>query len=105
VNGRPAVCVALSARGGLVELAGHAVPATAVRVELDAAAGRDTLSVRGRVVSAGGGRVALEWQEAEDATLHALSALVAESGAAEALGGARQGLWKRLQARAVRAVR
>jgi len=103
VNGRPGVCVALSARGGLIELAGHEIGASTVRLELDPGKGRAAFVVRGRVARRERGRVALEWHETQDATLAALGELVAERAAAAVLAAARRGLWKRLQA--VRAVR
>jgi cellulose synthase (UDP-forming) len=106
VNGRPGVCLALSARGGLVELAGHAPGATTVRLELHPGEGRETLSVRGRVARAERGLVALEWHEAEDAAVAALGELVNERAASAAHAAARRGLWRRLQTvRAVRAAR
>jgi cellulose synthase (UDP-forming) len=105
VDGRRGVCVALSSRGGLIELSGRVVGAT-IRLELDPGKGRDVLVVRGRVARSERGRVALEWDEAQDATRAALAELVAECAAAAGHAGARPGLWKRLQAvRAVRAAR
>jgi hypothetical protein len=106
VNGRPGVCVALSTRGGLIELGDRVVGATSQRLELDPGSGRDALVLRGRAARSEGGRVALEWEEAQDAELAVLGELIAERAAAAGRVAAWRGLWKRLQAvRAVRAAR
>jgi cellulose synthase (UDP-forming) len=97
VEGKPAICLALSARGGNFEILGRPTSAT-VRLELLPGPDQPAVPLQARVVRLDRGRMALEWQEASEASLVMLGALIAEQHAAAEARDARRGLRRRLQA-------
>src|SRR5262249_41408711 len=99
VNGRPAVCVSLSAGGGLVELKGPLAIGAHVRVELDAGAQDATLrTIDGRAVRVLSAGVALRWEPDQEAGLSWVEELVAHQQVAEAQTGTRRWSWRSTEA-------
>jgi cellulose synthase (UDP-forming) len=99
VDGRSGVCVVLSARGALVELAAPPQGRTTVRVEIR---GGDEASapvaLHGRIVCSEAGRLALAWMDREPAAVPAVEDLVAARHAAAARATGRRPFWSRPEA-------
>ena len=99
VDGRPGVCVSLSAGGALVELVAPPPVAAAVRLEIEPVEGRSApIALRGRVVRHDAGRVALAWEAREPAALEEVEAMVASRHAVEARAGIRRAFGSRPEA-------
>jgi hypothetical protein len=98
VNGQRGVCLAVSSRGGLVDLEAPLASAGTGRVEvaLGIEAGAP-LALRGRVVRSEGARVVLAWDGEDAAALDVLSAFLASRHAAR--GPVRRSFWSRAEAR------